>query len=75
MNKKIPIIAITGPTASGKSSLSMQLCKDLNGELISCDSMQIYRGMDIGTAKPTMRDRAEVPHLLEPISVVSTTSK
>ena len=64
MNKKIPVIAIAGPTASGKSSLAMQLCKDLNGELISCDSMQIYRGMDIGTAKPTLRDRAEVPHHL-----------
>ena len=42
----------------------MQLCKDLNGELISCDSMQIYRGMDIGTAKPTKKDMAEVPHHL-----------
>ncbi|MBQ8497468.1 MAG: tRNA (adenosine(37)-N6)-dimethylallyltransferase MiaA [Clostridia bacterium] len=62
--KKIPVIAIAGPTASGKSSLAMQLCKDLNGELISCDSMQIYRGMDIGTAKPTEKDRAEVPHHL-----------
>lgn len=62
--KKIPVIAIAGPTASGKSSLAMQLCKDLNGELISCDSMQIYRGMDIGTAKPTAKDRAEVPHHL-----------
>ena len=62
MTKKIPVIAIAGPTASGKSSLAMQLCKDLNGELISCDSMQIYRGMDIGTAKPTKQDMTEVVH-------------
>ncbi len=64
MTKKIPVIAVAGPTASGKSSLAMQLCKDLNGELISCDSMQIYRGMDIGTAKPTKKDMEEVPHHL-----------
>ena len=64
MTKKIPVIAVAGPTASGKSSLAMQLCKDLNGELISCDSMQIYRGMEIGTAKPTKKDMAEVPHHL-----------
>ena len=64
MTKKIPVIAVAGPTASGKSSLAMQLCKDLNGELISCDSMQIYRGMNIGTAKPTKKDMAEVPHHL-----------
>ena len=63
-NKKIPVIAVAGPTASGKSSLAMRLCKDYNGELISCDSMQIYKGMDIGTAKPTLRDRAEIPHHL-----------
>lgn len=62
MTKKIPVIAIAGPTASGKSSLAMQLCKDLDGELISCDSMQIYKGMDIGTAKPTKQDMTEVTH-------------
>ena len=64
INPKIPVIAVAGPTASGKSSLAMQLCKDYNGELISCDSMQIYKGMDIGTAKPSLRDRDEVPHHL-----------
>ena len=63
-NPKIPVIAVAGPTASGKSSLAMRLCKDYNGELISCDSMQIYRGMDIGTAKPSLDDRAEIPHHL-----------
>ena len=66
MTKKIPVIAIAGPTASGKSSLAMQLCKDLDGELISCDSMQIYKGMDIGTAKPTHQAMTEVTnHMID----------
>ena len=59
-----PFIAITGATASGKSDLAMELCLRLCGEIISCDSMQVYRGMDIGTAKPTADDRARVPHHL-----------
>lgn len=58
----IPIIC--GPTASGKSSLAIKLCKMLNGELLSMDSMQIYRGMDIGTAKSGTSDQQEVPHHL-----------
>lgn len=57
-------IIITGPTASGKSDLAMQLADEMNGIIICCDSMQIYRGMDIGTAKPTAADRAAVPHRL-----------
>ena len=56
------IIAIAGPTAVGKTALSIALAKALDGEIISCDSMQIYRGMDIGTAKPTKAEMAEVPH-------------
>ncbi len=60
--EKIKVIAVTGPTASGKSALAMKLCKSLSGELVSCDSMQIYRGMDIGTAKPSKEDMEEVPH-------------
>ncbi|MCL2546255.1 MAG: tRNA (adenosine(37)-N6)-dimethylallyltransferase MiaA [Oscillospiraceae bacterium] len=56
------VIAILGPTASGKSALAMQLACKHNGEIVSCDSAQIYRGMDIGTAKPTRQDRAEIPH-------------
>ena len=44
INRKIPVIAVAGPTASGKSALALRLCRDYNGELISCDSMQIYRG-------------------------------
>ena len=57
-------IAITGPTASGKTGLSLALAKKLSGEIISADSMQIYKYMDIGTAKATEKERAEVPHHL-----------
>lgn len=60
MNDKI--IAVAGPTASGKSALALELCKRLDGDLISLDSMQIYRGLDIGTAKPTKAEQAEVRH-------------
>ena len=51
--KKIPIIVVAGPTASGKTSLGIAVCKKFGGEVISADSMQIYKGMDIATAKPT----------------------
>jgi tRNA dimethylallyltransferase len=51
-----------GPTASGKTALAIELAKELNGEVISCDSMQIYRGMDIGTAKPTQEEMQGIPH-------------
>ena len=53
---------ITGPTACGKSDLAMQLAKACDGEIICMDSMQIYRHMDIGTAKPTAEEQSEVPH-------------
>lgn len=55
-------LAITGPTASGKTSLSIELAKRLGAEIISCDSMQLYREMNIGTAKATAEERAAVPH-------------
>lgn len=58
------VIAIMGPTAVGKTWLVSQLTKDLGGEIVNADSVQIYRFMDIGTAKPTMADRAEVAHHL-----------
>ncbi len=57
-------LAITGPTASGKTALSLELAERLGGEIISCDSMQIYKGMDIGTAKATAEERERVPHHL-----------
>ena len=60
--KKIPLIVITGPTASGKTDLAIQTAKRLNGEIISADSMQIYRYMNIGTAKPTIEERQGIPH-------------
>ena len=56
------IICVAGPTASGKTSLAVALAKLLDGEVISCDSMQIYRDMDIGTAKPTQEEMLGVPH-------------
>lgn len=56
------VLAVAGATASGKSELAMQLAKKLGGEIICMDSMQIYRHMDIGTAKPTRDEQAEIPH-------------
>ena len=63
-NNKPHIVAVVGPTAVGKTALAIELAKHLNGEIISCDSMQVYRGMDIGTAKATVEERALVPHHL-----------
>ena len=59
MNK---IICIAGPTASGKTALAVELAKELNGEVVSCDSMQVYRRMDIGTAKPTQEEKQGIVH-------------
>lgn len=56
------IICIAGPTASGKTALAVALAKELNGEVVSCDSMQIYRRMDIGTAKPTEEEKQGIVH-------------
>ena len=56
------IICIAGPTASGKTALAVALAKATNGEVVSCDSMQIYKGMDIGTAKPTKEEMEGIPH-------------
>ena len=56
------LIVIAGPTASGKTALSIAVAQRLGGEIVSADSMQIYRGMDIGTAKPTAAEQAMVPH-------------
>lgn len=75
--KKKKVIVLAGPTGCGKSDLAMQLCKKIPGEIVSADSIQVYRGMDIGTAKPSLADREEVPHHLidirnvnEPFNVV-----
>jgi len=60
--KKSDVLVITGPTATGKTALSICLAKRLGGEIVGADSMQIYKGMDIGTAKPTMEEREGIPH-------------
>ncbi len=62
--KKIPLIIVAGPTASGKTALSISLAKHFSGEIISADSMQIYKYMDIGTAKPTEEEKCGIPHHL-----------
>ncbi len=61
---KIPVIAVVGPTASGKTALGVALCRRFGGEVVSADSMQIYRGMDIAAAVPTEEERQGVPHHL-----------
>ena len=63
MNKQ-KVIVICGPTASGKTALSIELAKKINGEIISCDSMQIYKEMNIGTAKPTKDEMDGIQHHL-----------
>ncbi len=70
MKRPLPLLAIVGPTASGKSALAVELAEQLSGEVVACDSTQVYRGFDIGTAKPTTQERRGIPHhlldLLEP---------
>jgi tRNA dimethylallyltransferase len=71
-----PAIFVMGPTASGKTALGVQLAQHLNGEIISVDSALVYKGMDIGTAKPTEEDRKNIPHhlidILDPLETFST---
>ncbi len=57
-----PLIVVAGPTASGKTSLAIALAEELGGEIVSCDSVAVYRQMDVGSAKPTAEERARVPH-------------
>jgi tRNA dimethylallyltransferase len=59
-----PVVAVVGPTATGKTALAVALARRLGGEVVNADSMQLYRGMDIGTAKPDAAERAGVPHHL-----------
>ncbi|MFQ6122086.1 MAG: tRNA (adenosine(37)-N6)-dimethylallyltransferase, partial [Dehalococcoidales bacterium] len=58
------LVAIVGPTGSGKSQLALGLARAFNGEIVSADSRQVYRHMDIGTAKPSHKELAQVPHHL-----------
>lgn len=64
MSRKPKVIVICGPTASGKTGLSIELAKKMDGEIISCDSMQIYKDMTIGTAKPTLEEMQGIKHYL-----------
>ena len=64
MEKKPTVIVVVGPTASGKTSLGIDIAKELNGEIISADSMQIYKGLDVGTAKATKEEQGEIKHHL-----------
>jgi tRNA dimethylallyltransferase len=64
MNPEMPVVLLMGPTASGKSRLALELAARRAVEIVSVDSAQVYRGMDIGTAKPSARERAQVPHHL-----------
>ncbi len=59
-----PLLALMGPTASGKSALALELAERLDGEIVSADSMQLYRGLDVGTAKPSAEERRRIPHHL-----------
>jgi tRNA dimethylallyltransferase len=59
-----PLIAVVGPTAAGKTRLGLDLAESHGGEIVSCDSLQVYRGLDIGSAKPTLAERRGVPHHL-----------
>lgn len=78
MNSLPPAIFLMGPTASGKSELAVKLAKQIDAEIISVDSVLVYQGMDIGTAKPTMDERERIPHhlvdILDPAEAYSTGS-
>ena len=64
MENKIPLLVIAGPTASGKTACAVELAKIYDGEIVSADSMQIYKGLSIATAKPTKEEMQGVPHYL-----------
>ncbi len=69
--ERIPVYAVVGPTAVGKSAYAVRLARDLGGEIISGDSMQIYRGMDVGTAKAALEKRGGIPHHLLDVADIS----
>ena len=60
----MPLLVVAGPTASGKSALAVALARKFSGEIVACDSTQLYRGVNIGTAKPTMEERGGIAHHL-----------
>ncbi len=62
--RKPPVVVVTGPTSAGKTTLAIELARLFDAEIVNADSMQVYRFMDIGTAKPTLEQRALAPHHL-----------
>src|SRR6202451_3801384 len=64
LNPELLVVILVGPTGSGKTALSLELAQRFGGEIVSCDSVAVYRGMELGTAKPTKEDRARVAHHL-----------
>ena len=69
INNESPLIVVVGPTASGKTSLALRLAEQFGGEIVSCDSVAVYREMEIGTAKPSLEERSLVQHHM--IDIVS----
>lgn len=69
-----PLVVVVGPTATGKSALALDLAQRLGGEIVNADAMALYRGMDVGTAKPTPAERAAVPHHLVDVLAVTDTA-
>ena len=66
-----PLAVIVGPTASGKTAAAIELAKEVEGEIICADSRTVYKGMDIGTAKPTPEEQKEIPHHLLNVVILS----
>jgi tRNA dimethylallyltransferase len=70
--KDSPLVVILGPTGSGKTCLSLELAREFDGEIVSCDSVAVYREFEIGTAKPSLAERASIPHHLIDVAEPST---
>lgn len=70
----LPVVAVIGPTATGKTALAIELARQFDGEIVNGDSMQLYEGMDIGTAKPDLAERAGVPHHLLDVWPITVTA-